>query len=314
MIKSKIKFNVPKDETKKGIWKYSSFLTPIEERYQLSLGEGETKEIMAEEGLILKREDENPTGSLKDRGMAYLISQQYSQGQKKLVLPSSGNAAISAAFFCELVKMNLVVFVSPKIDKQKLQKLKEKKVEVVVSEKPVSDSAKFAKEKGCFNLRPSMNKFGSEGYQTIAFEILLNQGLVEDIFIPVSSGTALVGIATGFKKIGVLPRIHVCQTSSVCPIASLFDKKFIKEEVSLAKALVARYTPLKGKVIKIARESCGTGWVVNNQEILSAQKYLNKKGIKTSEEGAVALAGWQKAKKNDWELGKSVCLLTGKRY
>lgn len=314
MIKSKIKFNVPKDETKKGIWKYSSFLTPIEERYQLSLGEGETKEIMAEEGLILKREDENPTGSLKDRGMAYLISQQYSQGQKKLVLPSSGNAAISAAFFCELVKMNLVVFVSPKIDKQKLQKLKEKKVEVVVSEKPVSDSAKFAKEKGYFNLRPSMNKFGSEGYQTIAFEILLNQGLIEDIFIPVSSGVALMGIALGFKKLGILPRIHVCQTTAVCPIASFFDKNFVRERESLARALVAKYTPLREEIIKTVKESNGSGWVIGNPEIVSANKYLESKGVVTSEEGAVALAGWRKAKSSGWRVGKSVCLLTGRRY
>lgn len=313
-MKSKIKFNLPKDETKKGIWKFSSFLTPIDERYQLSMGEGETREIMAEDSLILKREDENPTGSLKDRGLAYLVSLHYSQGQKNLVLPSSGNAAISAAFFCELAKINLVVFVSPKIDKEKLQKLKEKRVAVVISSKPVSDSAKFAKEKGFVNLRPSMGKFGSEGYQTIAFEILSNQGAVEDVFIPVSSGVALIGIALGFKKFGILPRIHVCQTSFVCPIASFFDKNFIREKESLAKALVAKYTPLKEKIIKIVKESGGSGWVISNQEIVQAQKYLENRQVVTSEEGAVALAGWQKAKIGGWGVGKSVCLLTGRRY
>jgi len=312
--KSKIEFKIPTDQTKKGIWKYESFLSPVGDRYKLSLNEGGTSEVRPEEDLILKREDENPTGSLKDRGMAYLVSKLSSQGKMSFVLSSSGNAAISAVNYCQLVGMNLVIFVSPKIDKAKLGFLKSKKASLIFSKKPVSDSIRFSHKEGFTNLSPSRNLFGPEGYQTIAFELLLNQNLIDDIFIPVSSGVALIGVALGFSKFGFMPRIHVCQTTAVCPIASLYDKNFTRETNSLAGALVAKYIPLKSRVIEAVNKSGGSGWVISNREIENSQKYLVKKGITTSNEGAVALAGWMKAKRSGWQLGKSVCLLTGKKY
>ena len=153
--------------------------------------------------------------------------------------------------------------------------------------------------------------FGPEGYQTISFELAENQGIVDDIFIPVSSGASLLGVARGFKKIGFLPRIHACQGAAVCPIASLFDKNFKAEKESLARALVAKYTPLKDEIIEVIRESGGTGWVIGNQAIAEAQSILEGRGIKTSAEGALALAAFRKTKNSGYSLGKSVCLLTG---
>ena len=314
MIKSKLKIGLLKDKEGKGIWQYSAYLSPLPDEFKLSLGEGKTREIAFEEELILKREDENPTGSLKDRGMAYLISWVKSLGKKEVVLSSSGNAAIAAAQYCRLAGIDLDVFVSPKIKEGKLAQLKKMGVTVYSSDRPVSEAVKFSHQKGFLNLRPSQSQFGSEGYQTIAFELAENQGAVEDIFIPVSSGTALVGIAAGFKKIGFLPHLHVCQSTAVCPIASCFTHDFQREKTSLAQALVAKYTPLRPKVIFLVKESGGTGWVISNQEIKEAQECLEEKGIITSAEGALAYAAWKKAKTRGWPVGKAVCLLTGKRY
>ncbi len=314
MIKSKLKIRLLKDDGAKGIWQYSAYLFPLPNEAKLSLREGGTAEVVFEEGLILKREDENPTGSLKDRGMAYLVSWAKSLGRKEAALSSSGNAAIAASEYCSLAGIKLHVFVSPKINEGKLAQLKKAGAAISFSNRPVSEAIKFCRQKGILNLRPSQNQFGPEGYQTIAFELAQRQGVVEDIFIPVSSGVALTGIGEGFKKLGFLPRLHVCQSSAVCPIASLFVKDFQPEKSSLAEALVARYTPLKSKVASLVKESGGTGWVISNEEIKKAQAELEKKEIVTSAEGALALAAWQKAKANQWSLGKTVCLLTGKRY
>lgn len=313
MTKSKLNLNIRKDKGE-GIWHYSSYLAFVLEKYRLSLNEGNTPEIPIEEELILKREDLNPTGSLKDRGMAFLISLAYSKGLKKLVISSSGNAAISAAKYCEIIGLDLNIFVSPKISEEKRKALQNTKAVLHFSGRTVSDSIKFAKENNFFNLRPSTNEFGPEAYQTIAFETLQNQGLIEDIFIPSSSGVSLMGIAKGFKKFGLLPRIHVCQSSAVCPIAAKFVSDFKKEEESLAKALVAKTTPLRDEIIKTVKESGGTGWVIANQEIVHAQKILAQKNIETSEEGALALAAAYKARQKEFKLGKTVCLLTGKKY
>ncbi len=314
MKKSKIKFKLDCDPNKEGIWRYASFLAQISEQFQLTLGEGNTEETAFSETVSLKREDQNPTGSVKDRGMAYLVSWAYSCGKKDLVLSSSGNAAISAAKYSQIKGINLYAFVAPSINQGKLKKLEELRAKVFISPRPVSEAIKFSQKNNFLNLRPSRSEYGAEGYQTIAFELAGKEKLPDDIFIPVSSGVLLLGVIKGFKKLGFLPRIHVCQSSAVYPIASFFTNNFQSEEKSLAGALVAKFSPLRNQVITAVKESKGTGWVINNQEVLASQRILEAKGITTSEEGALTVAAWQKAKQSNWPVGEAVCLLTGRKY
>lgn len=305
--------NIQEDDTQKGIWRYWRYLPELGKKWHLTLSEGSTL-MVKKEDVFFKREDLNPTGSLKDRGLAYQISKAFSEGEKNLVISSSGNAAISAAAYCQLAGINLFAFVSPNISLRKLEKIKKYGGIINISKKPVSDSTKFSKEKDFKNLRPSIESFGSEGYKTIAFEIFKEVGEIEDIFLPVSSATSLVGIADGFKELGCLPRIHACQSTKVNPIALEFDKDFIKTETSLTDALVAKVTPKKEEAIKIIKVLGGSGWVLDDDRIKRAMSWLERNGISTSEEGALALAGIWKAKGNGWKLGKTVCLLTGKKY
>ena len=313
MEKVNLRIDIRADGGQKGIWQYSSYLSPLPEDFHLSLGEGGTPTI-SYKNLILKREDQNPTGSLKDRGMAYLISWAYARGFKKLALSSSGNAAISAAAYCLLAGLDLTVFVSLKIEKNKLEKLKKFGIKVNLSSRAVSECQQYSTKNNCFNLRPSKQEFGAEGYQTIAFELAKTHGVIDNLFLPVSSGVCLAGVAKGFRKLGFLPKIHLCQPASLCPIASLYDKNYQPENTSLATALVAKATPLKNEIIKIITESGGTGWAIENQEIVREQKLLEKAGIVTSSEGVLAVAAFAKAKRTGNISGKTVCLLTGKRY
>lgn len=310
MTKSNIKINLTLDKKKSGIWQYASYLAPVRDTFCLSLNEGATEETSFD-GITLKREDKNPTGSLKDRGMAFLISKALEEGKRNLVISSSGNAAISAAEYCNLAKINLAVFVSSKINKRKLEKINEKGAEIFQSLRPVSEAIKFARKKNFFNLRPSRNEFGSEGYQTIAFELAQKEGVIDDFFLPVSSGTALLGIAKGFRKLGFVPRFHICQPASFCPLSGIYDKDSVLEKENLVDALVAKFTPLKGQIINLIKECGGSGWVVENKQIVSAEEVLSAKKIDTSFEGALALACIIKARQKGVALGKTVCLLTG---
>jgi threonine synthase len=266
------------------------------------------------EGIIFKREDLNPTGSLKDRGIAYQISDAFSSGKKNLLLSSSGNAAISAAAYCQLAKINLQIYVSPKINSEKLSKMRLFGPTVIFSNRPLSDSIKTAKESSFFNLRPSAEPAGIEGYKTIAFEIYQDFGRIEDLFLPVSSATALVGIAEGFRILGFMPRIHACQSTEVFAIAGKFDKDFVATPTSLAEALVARTTPRKEQAIEIIEKSDGFGWVIEDGRIRSASEWLMKNKLATSEEGALTLASIWKAKEKRFKLGRTVCLLSGRKY
>jgi len=274
---------------------------------------GETQEIVIED-IIFKREDGNPTGSVKDRGISHQLDWVKKQGIKDLVISSSGNAAISACYFCQKLGLNLSIFVSPGINKKKLDIIHEYPFRIFVSPRAKSDSIKFARKNNFFHLRASTDPRGKAGYQTIAKEITTNHGQINFLFISVSSGTTLIGTAEGFKTIGYLPQIHAVQTTAVNTIAKTFDYDFISTKTSLASALVAKYTPCKKQAINLIKESGGFGWIISDQEILPADQWLEEKGIITSFEGGAALAAIWKAKKNNWQLGKTACLLTGKRY
>lgn len=302
------------EKGKPGIWKYHFYYKTVSKKFWLSLREGDTAELKVEK-IIFKREDQNPTGSIKDRGMAYQISKAFGEGAKNLVISSSGNAAISAAAYCQLAKIKLHTFVSSKIKQDKLKKLKELKAEIFFTRRPVSEAIRFSSEKGFLNLRPSVWETGSEGYKSLAFEIHQNLGKVDNIFIPVSSGTALAGIGEGYKILGYFPQFHIVQTTAVCPIARLFDKDYKASKTSLADALVARVTPRKKQILNLIKESQGSAWVISDGEIKKAWSELTKLGISTSAEGAAALAAFWKARKIKDNLGaKTVCLLTGKKY
>lgn len=302
------------DESQNGIWKYWNYLPNIASKQRLSLGEGNTPIVKFGEDSFFKREDLNPTGSLKDRGMALVISKAVSEGHKNFVLSSSGNAAISALEYCKLAGVNLFIYVSPKINKGKLEALRKKGAKIIITERPLSESQKFTVENNFFSLRLSRIEFACLGYKTISFELMKQLGEINDIFIPVSSGVCCLGIFDGFQELEILPRIHVCQGTSVSPIASVFDKEGNNEEASIASALVAKTSPLAGQVKDLIEKSKGFGWVINNQRIEMAQKKLKEIGIDTSNEGALALAAVYKAKEKGWNLGKTVCLLTGKNY
>lgn len=274
---------------------------------------GRTQEIKLE-GIIFKREDENPTGSVKDRGISYQLEWAKKLEIKDLVISSSGNAAISACYFCQKLDLNLFVFISPKINKKKLAAIQDYPFQVLVNKRAKSGSIKFARKNNYYHLRSSTDPRGTIGYQRIADEILGNRGRIDSIFIPVSSGTTLVGVAEGFRKAGFLPQIHAVQTTAVNTIAKSFDQDFTPSKISLADALVAKHTPRNKQVIELVKESKGWGWVITDEQIIEADRWLQEKGITTSYEGTAALAGIWKARKKNWQLGKVICLLTGKKY
>lgn len=277
-----------------------------------ALQETSLKEI---DGIFFKLEYQNPSGSVKDRGVMHQIEEAKKEGYKNFVVSSSGNAALSAKYWTEKMHLGLTVFVSPNVNKGKLSKLRKTGTKVIVSKRPISDAIKFAKNADAFNLRASTDPNGYIGYKILAKEILNQVEDVGSVFIPASSGTLCYGVASGFDELNHLPQIHVVQTTYCNIIASHFDTDFKKTETSLADALVAKTSVLKEPLIKLVQQSAGSGWVVKDNEIEKAWKYLKRNNILTSFEGAATLAAVQKAKKANFDIQSPiVCLLSGKFY
>ncbi len=296
-----------------GIWKFASQLKPpVKPSFQLTLDEGNT-DLVSVDDLYFKREDQNPTGSVKDRGLSYQISALRQQGHKNFVISSSGNAAISAAAYCRLAESELTIFVSPKIAANKLEILQSTDYQIIQTERPVSLAHRYAQQHRAYNLRPSKDELGPVGYQTIAFELLKQlKTIPQSIFVPVSSGTLLVGLAQGFQLAkGQLPQLFAVQPSTIHPIAQYYDSDFQTETSGPVTSIVAKSLPRK----KSIHQLLAGGWVVNNQQILSAHQWLTDRGITTSYEGAMTLAGYFKAQKKHQRFNQNqkptVCLLTG---
>lgn len=249
----------------------------------------------------LKREDQNLTGSAKDRAISYQVDQLQKNNVKSAVISSSGNAAISAAYFCRQHQINLTIFVSPKINPHKLSLLKNE--QIISSDTPIKDAFLFAKKNGVFFLRQSTDPNALLGYQQIGAEINQQLPQITSLFIPVGSGTTLLGISQTLKT-----KIFAIQPASHAPISSHFDTSFQPETDTITDALSVKLLPLKSRVISVVF----SGLVVQNQNVINAVGHLQKNNIITSPEGALALAGLFKAKLSKIDIGDfPIVLLTG---
>lgn len=279
----------------------------------VTLGEGNTPLVVID-GIYFKCEFKNPSGSHKDRGFAIQIAKLKKARIRTAVISSSGNAAISAATYCKFAGIKLTVFVSPQINKNKLAVLEKLDCEIIKTKKSVSDAVRYAKENNAYNLRQSQDPIAPVGYESIATEIV-KRITPDAVFIPVSSGTSLVGIAAGFKKQNCQVQIHAVQTDVVHPIVGLFDLDFKKTNgKSLADAIVAKYTPREDEVVKIIKQTGGSGWVIGNAEMKLGRLWLLEHKLDCSYEGAAALAALWKAEKKGYKSRNPVCILTGKYY
>lgn len=266
------------------------------------------------DGIYVKCEFENPTGSVKDRSISQQVKTLIQRGIKKMVISSSGNAAISAAHFCSSAGIQLTVFVSPTINTGKLERLQNSGCTIISTKRPISGAVKYAREHGSYNLRQSKDDLALVGYEAIASELFEQLSLIDAVFIPASSGTTFEGIARGFEKKGKVPALHVVQTESVHPIAGLFDFEFTPRKKSLADGIVARLTDRAQEIVAYVKKTNGSGWIISDEQMELCHKKLLENGIKSSYEGAAAMAAIGKAKKKGFHYQNPVCILTGKDY
>lgn len=327
------------------IWRYKKHLEPkVKTEHQLTLGEGDTPCIQCNklskalgiDTVYIKREDLNPTGSFKDRSLAFQLSAHYHKGNTNFVISSSGNAAISAISYCKLFKCQLTVFVSKQIPKSKLNRLltaaevtnfsnkilqhtdnatiRKNNIEIIFSQKPRSDLIKFLNKNKAIDLRGSRDDLAITGFKTIAYELVEQTKNIDAIFIPCSSGTSTVGVYKGFKDLGIKsPQIHIIQTTKVHPIAKKSDKNFKKSETSLASAIVDKVAHRKEQVLEIIQKTNGSGWVISDKKIKESQKTLQKHcNIKTSADSALSFAGLKKALTKNFTIKRPVLILSGK--
>ena len=312
------------------IWKHKEIRKSInlEEPYLLTLNEGDTPIDRINLGnlkLIVKREDKNPTGSWKDRGTAYKITEMKAKRVKNGVLSSSGNAAISFLEYSRLYpQLKLSILVSKNINQEKLSIIKKliegTKHELLITDQPRKLSVEVSAKQKIPNLRASFDDEIVKGYWSLGFEIfslVKNQNNMKSvaIFVPSSSGTALVGLVNGlFIKVEEeykMPRIFVCQTEKVHPFVEENNNE--TEESSLADAIIDSIGTRKPQISKIMNITNGKAYAISNLELVNAKKFIESKRINgLSYTSLLSIAGFLRAQEEGEKFKEVICIASGR--
>ncbi len=296
------------------IWNYRFIKNSVDlnKENKITLNEGNIRsdiiELENNSKLYIKREDENPSGSWKDRGTAYKLSLIKSKGINEAVIASSGNAAISFLTYANHIgdfKMHIVV--SPDINELKkeiIEKLALNTHKVYFESKAKTFSSKLSSELSIPNLRSAIDDEIVKGYWSLGIEIF--QEIIKNyrdkkivVFIQASSGTAGVGIAQGLQleieNELKMPRMFFVQTQSCHP---LLDENEVVEK-SLADAIVDKSMLRKPMLNKIIKETNGGALSITNEEILNAKEYIEKHNINLSNTSLLSVAGFLRVYNND---------------
>lgn len=281
------------------------------------------KTLGLEVPLYFKREDLHPLGSHKGRSIPLMINTYVKQGQANFVVSSSGNAALAAGLYIKKYnqqhknKLTLQIFIGEKIDQRKLAMLKKvlsKNIIITQTKNPKQAAFQMDKSAKAKILRQSTDDIALLGYEELAKELNKIKNLAA-IFIPTSSGTTAQGLFVGFKKLKILPQIHIVQTTACHPMAQGFSTiQSTDTTQSIAGAIVDNVARRKELVITDIKKSHGFGWIADDQQIQNAIDLVYKtEKIKLSPNSALAVVGLQQALKSNWSFtGPVVCLITGK--
>ncbi|WGQ10598.1 pyridoxal-phosphate dependent enzyme [Pedobacter gandavensis] len=329
----------------KGIWKYKNLLPAIQDRNQITLGEGNTPLLRSRnigpslglQHLYFKLEHLNPSGSYKDRFAAMVVSNCLQQRKSGILATSSGNTGAALAAYSAAADLKCLVALVDGAPFGKIQQMGVYGSELLMIKgfgiqdlrtKEVMDHLKSLAVARDYSLEISAYKFspvGMEGVQTIAFEIAAALPEVKHVFVPAGGGGLYLSILLGFSKWQtneneqVKPMMYVVQPSGNDTIASLLmGKQQVLEALDTSETCISGLqvpSLLDAQAIYdlSLTHSCN-GATVEDEEVYLYQKLLaQKEGIFCEPAGAVALAGLIKAMERGEIHAEDpvVCLVTG---
>jgi len=311
------------------LWRYARFFPYAEEADIITLGEGWTPLVRFSDNIYFKLESLNPTGSFKDRGSTVLISTLHKLLKKAcgyISEDSSGNAGASIAAYAARAGLRAKIYVPENVSGPKFNQIQFYGAEVV---KVSGSRSKVAEEgqkteRGKFYVGHILHPVFRDGIRSLAYEIAeqLDWRVPERVYLPVSAGTLLLGVISGFKHlvesrvIEAMPKIVACQTRQVSPLYHrLKNLSYTPPEMitSIADALVSVNPPLLEIMVKSLREADGDAVTVEEDEIFNAFLELARKGFLVEPSSAVAYAAYEKQLMNK-EISmddEAVIILTG---
>ncbi len=312
----------------RSLWRYFRFFPYVRKEKIVSLGEGWTPLVRVKENLWFKLDYLMPTGSFKDRGSSVLISGLLSEipGIGGISEDSSGNAGASISAYCARAGIKSKIYVPEKASGQKmLQTLSygAQVFKVKGSREEVSKKAQEVNE-GYIYAGHAWHPYFRDGIRTLAYEIAEQTRWrnFDYVYLPVSSGTLLLGFMDGVKHmydsdiIDSIPKVIASQTTQVSPVYhKLRNLPYSppSEVKTVADALVSTNPPLLEEMMNALKAMDGDAEIVSEEEIVNAHNLLAKSGFYVEPSSAVAYAAYLKHLKEGTinKNKRTVIVLTG---
>jgi len=297
------------------IWRYVELL-PVEEP-RTGFHSGFTPLVRASrladalglDELYIKDDSVNhPTFSYKDRVVSVAATKAVEFGFPVFGCASTGNLAGSVAAHAARLGLECYVFIPYDLEPSKVLGAAIYRPHVVAVEGNYDDvnrlCTQIADRYGWGFANINLRSYYAEGAKTMGFEIAEQLGwrYPDHIVSPVAGGTLLPRIYKGLRELGQvglvegqLPRIHAAQPAGSAPVIRALDAgEDFPEPVkpnTIAKSL-AIGNPADGfQVVKVVKETGGSGAMVSDEEILDAIQLLaSTEGIFTEPAGGTTLA------------------------
>ncbi len=282
--------------------RYLNFL-PITEEYKPDLTPAITPNIekkINDVNVIFKPEYLMPSGSFKDRGTYVTISKLKEEGIKEVSLDSSGNAAISLALYGRSEGIDVHVFVSEDISKDKMKVLNNLGPTIHKIKGDRMDVHEKAEgfDKGTY-VSHWYNPFFLEGTKITAYEVGENMN-IDQVIVPTGSGTMFLGLYKGFKELyefGVVDNIPKIIAVEAEGFECLKDKS--EGESKLTKGIEIIDPPRKEQMEDVLKETGGFSISVSDDWIDDAQDGLASMGFLVESTSAAAFAAFKELQKDD---------------
>lgn len=317
-------------KNRSGVWRFREMLPFGDDAPVVTLAEGNTPlydapqsaEYCALDGLRLKHQGCNPTGSFKDTGMTAAVTQAVMLGALTVVCASTGNTAASLAAYAARAGLQAAILLPRgQITSSKLAQSLDYGAAVREIEGNFDDCMRLIQELGdeaSVYVANSVNPFRIEGQKTVAFELMEQCGwrVPDHVIVPggnLGNSSALGKGFTELQALGLidrLPKLSVIQAEGSAPLAHLFAKiesegarneKALPEEIETVKDPKTLATAIKigspvswKKALRSILESGGKVITVSELEIADAKAMIGRDGIGCEPASATTIAGIRK--------------------
>ncbi|MCA2986291.1 threonine synthase [Gemmatimonas sp.] len=298
-----------------GVWRFEQVVMPAAGAAITSHPEGNTPLLSRArvsawagcDGLLLKHEGYNPTGSFKDRGMTVGTTQAVRTGATAVACASTGNTSASLASYAAQAGIPGLVFVpAGKVALGKMAQTLAYGATTLLVRGDFDDCLRLvqdaSRELGIYLLN-SINPWRVEGQKTIVLELLQQMDWHVPDFLVLPAGN--LGNTAAFGKalreahalglIHRMPRLVSVQAAGAAPFATAFRDSFRErlrvQAETIATAIRIGDPASWDRAVRAIRDTDGLVLSVTDEEIIDAKVQVDAAGVGCEPASAASVAG-----------------------